>query len=254
MAIFIGSTAPDLSSILAAAKCETCRQSTLEKPTIVRSAMGNTPSHICKSRDIAGEWALNAVLHSTAWRDRPDVPATPIDGQIESSRMLESQLASDAFLLGRIEDLLARFSLAKTGWCLEPSVVDEVVQFAPHETTFADACLSAVSQVSDLAIKVPPGLELDNGPSIKFTVPEVYALAAYIENRPETTSCQSYRSILEKIPVKTKAEQTEAISYAIRNAELDPGDFVPRESAFRGNPSQAFSDIVWGEGRPFTGV
>jgi len=252
---YIGPTPDDLSSILSARNCETCRQSTLPKPTIVHSVKGDPPSHICDGRDIPREWALNSVLHFTAWRDRPLLPYTQFDGQIVASFAPVEQSVIDACHLNQIERSLAKLSLAKTGRCFDPYVSEKISQFVPSEPTFAEACLSAVDQVSNLALEPPPGLELDNGPSIpKLTQPEVYHIANYIESRPETASCRSYLSILEKTRVTTQAERFAAVSDAIRDADLDPRDFAPRESAFRGNAPEALADITCGTGKPFTGV
>jgi len=254
MSKYIGSTPDDLASILSAPRCETCRQSTLPKPTIVRSVIGDPPSHICDGRDIPDEWALNAVLHSTARWDRSVLPFTQFDGQIVASFAPDEQSVIDACHLNQIELSLAKLSLAKTGRRFDPYVIDKISRFVPSEPTFAEACLTAVDQVSNLALKPPPGLELDNGLSIQLTQPEVYRIANYIESRPETASCRSYLSILEKTRVTTQAERFAAVSDAIRDADLDPRDFAPRESAFRGNASEALADIIWGTGKPFAGL
>jgi len=82
--------------------------------------------------------------------------------------------------LDQIEQSLAKLSLAKTGRCFNPYVIDKISQFVPSEATFAEACLSAVDQVSKLVLKPQPGLELDNGLSIQLTEPEVYHIANYI--------------------------------------------------------------------------
>lgn len=152
MPVYIGPTPPNLSSILAAESCETCRQSTLETPTIVHSVKDKTPSHICESRNIPDEWALGAVLHLAARRDRYNVRFTPINGQSVSPLTAHDRSTKDDGILSQAQDLLARFSLAKTGWSFGPSEDTEIAQIVPREATFAEACLSAVSQVQDLAL------------------------------------------------------------------------------------------------------
>jgi len=221
MTTSIDGTVFDIPSIMADKTCQTCRHATLETPTIVCSRPQDYPYHPCECRDLKAEWALNA--HSYA--------VISYAGQRKTQ--LSHQDQSNAATVEDLQSLLARFSLAQTGFCYAPTAIKEVASVLPHDPNapFSDACLSVVSQIYDHAMIIPPGFEQTGNRFSQFTPDEVDRVASVIENRHWTASCQSYRSRLmqelAKTAVTNPAESSVARGQAISTADLDPADFAP---------------------------